>query len=1112
VSDVQTAQKRLAGLLIKRPGFALAICGPAGIGKTFTIQRLLQDSPCQKLTVHASISLGALARALPRPKRLAAWAQHELAKSEPSLEAISTVLSGIAPVTVCVEDLHDCSVTQLEFWQALAGAVGFLKGVAVIATSRTVPPAPFAQIELESLSDEASAQLLKLEVGSALPSEVSTWIYERAAGNPLFTLEFFRFLMRRGFVWNDGTNWHWRTPDRDLLPATVEAMIERSILEACSEGETRTVLEARAYLESHLGAMFDTNLLVSVTGLDLNALRAADHQLRSKGVLNENGFVHPLFREVPVKTMSDQSRRQCAQRAIAALQDSAHDSSRHSSSHSQDSAMSENSAVLQNTEFLASRFVKDAGLDAPQARALLESAIESAEGSGQTRLAYELTLDALDLNLYDHAQQCRLGQRVAQYSLTRAASLFDQINPQQIEDVYVWATILAQLGRLSEAKTLLHNMLEPERQDIRWFEHLLLVHAQANDHAGAVAIWDQFKNQFGHDQSGHDFKFQLTIANSLTLVSRLQEASDLLEPIMNAAITDRVLADALIVRGQLFVYTGDFEHAYECGFQALGIYERLGETSGVGVSRYGLGMLVYYHGQLDLAAEHFSKAKQLYFEVGNQTRYLQNLMMFCATQTELGFYEQAERGLLEAEEQLPNGVPSEVLVEICNNLSFLYRGWDVPYGSMLALKYALKAVTAARHLNNPRLIVNSLYQASKSQTLAGHAEQGLRLADEALEVAKSVHYAALFGYLNHARYQALWALDQHAAALEALRNGEVGCRLQNFLVDADFYLIELECRFGHWDSARALVAALQAKGQVHRSNHAMRLYPKLDPELAAELDAEPNSEPNAKSKSKSKSKSALKPAPNSELNPELSTKAYTITTSGRNNKSQAPSQTPTTQLQVLGIMHFRQHNKSQPVRGQKRKELLAILLEGRIAGRSEMHRLELIDKIYPNEEEEQASISLRQAIRGIRTSLSPEVIATTETGYALGEVGSDAEEFFETGESGLWSGAYLEGFSFASIDETVRENLHLSLLASAKKILETDPETALRAGRILMAYDAYNLEHLALSIRALQLRSNHKSLNRLYDEARVQLLEVAEVIPERWQDFLKSRTKLTGPN
>ena len=209
-------------------------------------------------------------------------------------------------------------------------------------------------------------------------------------------------------------------------------------------------------------------------------------------------------------------------------------------------------------------------------------------------------------------------------------------------------------------------------------------------------------------------------------------------------------------------------------------------------------------------------------------------------------------------------------------------------------------------------------------------------------------------------------------------------------------------------------------------------------------------------------------------------------------------------------MRILRDQEAQPVRGRKRQELLAFLLEQRIAGHQEVSKLDLIDALYPDTDETQANANLKETVRAIRAQFGTDVIQTQGNSYSLGEIGSDAETFLHTGDTSLWRGAHLEGEALFETDGFARENLHLALLGQAQTILETNPEETLRVGKILLAFDVFNLEHLELCVRALQLRNNHKSLNRLYTDTRNQLLEVAESIPERWQDFLADRAANTS--
>ena len=211
------------------------------------------------------------------------------------------------------------------------------------------------------------------------------------------------------------------------------------------------------------------------------------------------------------------------------------------------------------------------------------------------------------------------------------------------------------------------------------------------------------------------------------------------------------------------------------------------------------------------------------------------------------------------------------------------------------------------------------------------------------------------------------------------------------------------------------------------------------------------------------------------------------------------------ELQVLGKMQLLISGKPEPVRGGKRKELLAALLEARIVGRSEISRLDLFDTLYPDTLEAQASAALSSLVYQLRELSGPETILSSDGGYTLGGITSDAEAFLETGDTRLWRGEYLEG-SDLGIGETVRETLHLALRNRAESLLETDPTEAARVGRLLCSADPYDLENLHLTLRALRAADNHKGLKSTYARARTGLLEIGEVLPERWADFLETPT------
>jgi hypothetical protein len=217
-------------------------------------------------------------------------------------------------------------------------------------------------------------------------------------------------------------------------------------------------------------------------------------------------------------------------------------------------------------------------------------------------------------------------------------------------------------------------------------------------------------------------------------------------------------------------------------------------------------------------------------------------------------------------------------------------------------------------------------------------------------------------------------------------------------------------------------------------------------------------------------------------------------------KTTAPSPEKTVgRLEVLGSMQILNTGVISAVKGQKRKELLAVLLEARIAGRSEVKTLELIDALYPNSSEEEAMLTLRQTVFKARAAHGANTISTTANGYALGGISSDAEEFLATKNTQLWRGMYMDGLSAS---EEIREMLTWACQNQSQNLLETNPKEVARVMRILLESDPYDLVTLKIACTALRLDNNHRTLQRLYSETRAKLLEVGEVIPERWQDFL----------
>ena len=139
--------------------------------------------------------------------------------------------------------------------------------------------------------------------------------------------------------------------------------------------------------------------------------------------------------------------------------------------------------------------------------------------------------------------------------------------------------------------------------------------------------------------------------------------------------------------------------------------------------------------------------------------------------------------------------------------------------------------------------------------------------------------------------------------------------------------------------------------------------------------------------------------------------------------------------------------------------------------------------MYSGLEEAEGLAGLKNLTYQVRQTLGAGCIATTSSGYALGEVTSDAEAFLRGADTRLWHGAYLEDAVFAGSDENVRDALYTSLHRQAQALLERNPHGATRLGRVLLAADPYDRAALRLTLEALRMARNHRSLQRVYTEA-----------------------------
>ena len=1014
--------RRLSGLAARRPGFALTLRGEAGIGKSFTARKLLQACSSASFSTPATRPLSSVLSALPRPKKCPALLEGTLERLkrgetlEPNLvlDALCTLLGSLSPFVLYLEDLHEVAPDQLEILTRLAERLSLLRGVALLSSSRNAAPEGFETLLLEPLSPVRTRELLEAEIHTALPEGSLEWIYSKAAGNPLYTLEFFRSLARAGFAWSDGQRWHWREPQEGWVPVSVEALIERLLLEAAHTPETQSALEVMALLPDA-----DEPLRRAVSGLDNVQLKTALGHLLARGILKGSGFAHPLYREMTLKNLNPKSRETLSRRAIQALEPVDVEA--------------------------AAEFVSDAGLEPERALELLKRAALNAKKRGDLPRAGHFLAVAVEFaagvergELALEASVYLEGSRVADSKRLVELALHEMPDNLQAR-LQLAGKVVSQSRRVEDAEPFLNPLPQEVRHSPEVLSARLGFHVVCGDFVGALEVW-QHMNSVPLDASSAYY-----VAASLVHTGRLLEAEEVVAAALEAPdLPTQIQVRLLNVRGIAQAFMGHPEVAELAQQDAIALARAHGLhlVLAASLQNYALNLerTERYGERLAAARE----AVEAYQRVGESQRALNAQLVVVDGLLGRGDYAEAETLLLECWEGLRASGPSAYLLAVEYAFIKLYLDWNHAPARVLAEKFASHALRDADILTDKVAVTAYAYAMS--------ALVEARWGDPARAEEQAQRAAHLAGDVSN--QLAFIVESAFAAALEAQSKPDVArvrfekaaqlAHDKGFELDAQLYALEVDRLKGDLESARIRLEWFETRGRVHGTNLVRRYFPDL---------------------------------------------ASSTTVSGTDTK------TPL-RLEVLGPLLL----EGQLVRGGKRQELLKVLLESRISGQQEVSALELFEALYPGGDEEHALSGLRGTVFKTRSSFGAGLITTTASGYALGTVSSDAEDFLKGGETRLWRGVYSppEGAGAAL------ETLSLALESAVMRELERDPQEAARAARILCDLDPYGQGSLKLLCEALKISGNYKSLAREYEKGRVRLLEVGETLPATWADFLKT--------
>ncbi|MFC4455364.1 hypothetical protein [Deinococcus sonorensis] len=1050
LSTVQRVLTRLRAVQLRRHGAALAIWGEAGIGKSHAAAAVMRLSGLRSHSFPARTPLTDVALQLPRPKRLGLWAQAQLnllqrgetPGQDRLRELLGALLSGLAPVVILLEDLHELGPEHSAHVVALARAVTGLRGVAVLATSRHAPPAPFEPYRVAPLEDAPFGVLLESELHGPLPLEASRWLIRRAHGNPLFGLESLRYLARQGHLWNDGQQWRWRPPPEGWLPVTIETLVERLLQEAAPTPLTRSALEALELLPDGPAL----SQWADVAGRTVTELQAACAPLVEQGVLTpvesqRVTFSHPLYREVTRRTTPGPVRQQLARRAVQGLR---------------------------ATDLLAAAALAPAaGLDADVTLELLTSAAAHAQATGLRGQAGRLL--ALASDAATGTRQAGLALEAARALLRvdlpeaeRLAVRASRDSAHEAEARWVRAEVLATQGRLSEAEALVAAELPappdgtgPAPQSLA--ARQLVLSMLARNIPRVLQLWRSHPEL----QDSRDVAVLLAGVRAMVNTRALTDARTLLDRL--AARTDLGEVDRLTVETQeatLLLQAGELAEAAQRLDHLAPRLLAAGEGRAAAMVRHNQGVALERLSRYQDAVTQELEAARLYAEAGDPRGYAAVRTAAAWNLWHFGRYAEAETLFLEAREVLLSSGHSIMLVECEGMLSLLYLDWSPPLGMELAQRYATSALRTARDIGDLHGAAACLYDLAMVRLRQSRWDDALALTAELQAMCDEHGFQGLVVDAMYGRALALEGLGRAPEALallrQALQDNSGGSALFTRKIE-----LEVARLSGDVDLARSLLRWFNDR-QLHNE---VRLLRQAFPDLGC---------------------------------PELGT-PVTVERAG-----------PEPVLDVLGAMRVRHGAQVQPVRGGRRRDLLALLLSARLSGRLQVSRLDLLDLLYPGQPDGPAGSSLRDLVHQLRQVCGPGAILTTPDGYALGSIGSDAETFLATGDVRLWRGPAWLGVGLTDPLDASRDALTAALRTRVEALLDLAPGEAERLGRLLVDADPYDLTSLRLLLTALRAGGRHATLNRTYGRARAQLREVGVDLPEAWAPFLSGSVDVFG--
>ncbi|OLV18567.1 tetratricopeptide repeat protein [Deinococcus marmoris] len=711
--------------------------------------------------------------------------------------------------------------------------------------------------------------------------------------------------------------------------------------------------------------------------------------------------------------------------------------------------------TLEDAPEQAAQFLTWAEWPAAKAAALLRRALTAAQSRGDPVRAADHQ-DAL-VDVVPSGERAEAALAAAQAlqplhtgrALTRATQAW-QLDPHNGEALGLCARLLASSGRGQEAERLLEEAPGVIKGQPDYWATVLETRVSAADHSGAMQVWQDHAGELeGRPQ------LQTAVALARVHLGEFQAAADGIRAALEQplAAAERVALLHALVRAQVSqadpqmfaTLTGALEITAGAGLTAARIELLLEQTQ---VLSWAL--------QLRGADTGAAEAVHLAETRGDPRLMARTQANRAECLILLGQFEEAEDLLLAALELLGGELASRYTVLTHLSLIHLYLEWARPPDALMAVRHARQAVRLGHEVHDTVMLTWVLSVAARAEALHGDLQRAERLIEEGQALVERSGQHATRPFYLFARGHMQERQGHPQAAAQLFGDACEQARVLGNRPFAERFGLEADRLRGDRTSAEARLAFFRQHELHSSARTALSYFPPIEPEEAA---------------------------------PEI-----------------APA---SLRLEVLGEVNVTRDGQPLPLRSPGGLRVLVRLLEARLAGRSGVAQDELLEALYPDDNPERSGARLRQQVRRLRAALGADSVLRRETGlgagggYALGNMGSDAEDFLNTPDPKLWRGAYLADFEGEL--SSARDVLVYGLRSAAYAAEPHDPREAARLGRILLDTDPFDWAALALSLRTLRESGEIMALLSLYAEVRQRCTLLGEKLPDTWEDFLRDQ-------